>query len=147
MMLRLMGRRSLLLIIMEFWIDGKGWIEADELEVGDALFTDDGDFVEVDGIGVREGSFEVFNFEVEDFNTYFVSEDGVLVHNVNCRTVSDVLNLKVEKNGFEITTQKQNDPNIYVKFSLPKRFNLSLENIIQFSNNKRQDLSDVVHVR
>ena len=60
----------------EFWIDGKGWIEADELEVGDALLTNDGDFVEVDGIGVREGAFEVFNFEVEDFNTYFVSTDG-----------------------------------------------------------------------
>ena len=41
--------------------------------------------VEVDGIGVREGAFEVFNFEVEDFNTYFVSTDGVLVHNTECR--------------------------------------------------------------
>lgn len=68
----------------EFWIDGKGWIKADELEVGDALLTDDGDFVEVDVIGVREGTFEVFNFEVEDFHTYFVSIDGVLVHNVTC---------------------------------------------------------------
>ena len=68
----------------EFWIDGKGWIEADDLEVGDALFTDDGDFVEVNSIGVREDSFEVYNFEVEDFNTYFVSTDGVLVHNINC---------------------------------------------------------------
>jgi hypothetical protein len=40
--------------------------------------------VAVEGISKREGTFEVFNFEVEDFHTYFVSQDGVLVHNANC---------------------------------------------------------------
>lgn len=71
----------------EFWIDGKGWIAAKDLEAGDSLLTDDGDFVSVDGIEVREGSFEVYNFEVEDFHTYFVSEDEVLVHNAYCSGV------------------------------------------------------------
>jgi hypothetical protein len=68
----------------EFWLDEKGWVEAKDIEEGDLLWTDDGDFVAVDGISTREGTFEVFNFEVDDFHTYFVSDDGVLVHNIEC---------------------------------------------------------------
>ena len=68
----------------EFWIKDEKWVQAQDLEEGDLLQTEDGDFVAVDGIEVREGTFEVFNFEVEDFHTYFVSQDGVLVHNTNC---------------------------------------------------------------
>ena len=68
----------------EFWIKDEKWVQAKDLESGDLLQTDDGDFVAVDGIEVREGSYEVYNFEVEDFHTYFVSQDGVLVHNIDC---------------------------------------------------------------
>jgi intein/homing endonuclease len=68
----------------EFWLDGEGWVEAKDIEEGDLLWTEDGDFVAVDGIEKREGTFEVYNFEVDDFHTYFVSQDGVLVHNVTC---------------------------------------------------------------
>jgi hypothetical protein len=46
--------------------------------------TSDGRVVDVDGVETREGSFEVYNFKVDGFPTYFVSELGVLVHNV-CR--------------------------------------------------------------
>jgi hypothetical protein len=42
----------------------------------------------VEGISKREGTFEVFNFEVDDFHTYFVSQDGVLVHNIDCERLS-----------------------------------------------------------
>jgi hypothetical protein len=69
----------------EFWLDEKGWVEANDIEEGDLLWTEDGDWLAVEGISKREGTFEVFNFEVDDFHTYFVSQDGVLVHNVNCK--------------------------------------------------------------
>ncbi|MEC4896183.1 MAG: hypothetical protein SAL07_25375 [Oscillatoria sp. PMC 1051.18] len=46
------------------------------------LQTDEETFVDIDGIEVREGEFEVYNFEVEEFHTYFVSDLGLLVHNV-----------------------------------------------------------------
>ena len=36
----------------------------------------------------REGDFQVYNFEVEDFHTYFVSDLGLLIHNA-CRLEPD----------------------------------------------------------
>jgi hypothetical protein len=68
----------------EFWVVDKGWISAEDLVVGSLLQTSDGRVVDVDGISSREGRFEVFNFEVEDFHSYFVSDWGVLVHNISC---------------------------------------------------------------
>lgn len=37
--------------------------------------------MDVDRIEKREGEFTVYNFSVEDFHTYFVSDLGILVHN------------------------------------------------------------------
>ena len=67
-----------------FWVVDKGWVEASDLRVGDLLQTEDGVIVDIDGIEEREGEFEVYNFEVEDFHTYFVSDLEILVHNANC---------------------------------------------------------------
>ncbi|MCC3513704.1 MAG: hypothetical protein JGK29_33360, partial [Microcoleus sp. PH2017_17_BER_D_A] len=60
---------------------GQGWVKAKDLVVGDLLQTDKETFVDVDKIDRREGDFKVYNFEVEGFPTYFVSELGILVHN------------------------------------------------------------------
>lgn len=65
-----------------FWVPDKGWVEAGDLQVGDLLQTEDGVIIDLDGIKKREGEFEVYNFEVEDFHTYFVSDLEILVHNV-----------------------------------------------------------------
>jgi hypothetical protein len=45
------------------------------------LQTEDGRVIDVDRVEKREGNFEVYNFNVEGFHTYFVSELGILVHN------------------------------------------------------------------
>nr|WP_318014029.1 polymorphic toxin-type HINT domain-containing protein [Oscillatoria salina] len=66
-----------------FWVPSLGWVEAEDLTVGMWLQTDEETFVDIDGIEVREGEFEVYNFEVEEFHTYFVSDLGLLVHNVS----------------------------------------------------------------
>jgi RHS repeat-associated protein len=66
-----------------FWTPDKGWVEAKDLEVGSLLQTEDGSFVDVDRVEKREGQFEVYNFNVEGFHTYFVSDLGILVHNAN----------------------------------------------------------------
>ena len=73
-----------------FWVVDEGWVQADDLRVGDLLITEDGVIIDIDWIGKREGDFEVYNFEVEDFHTYFVSDLEVLVHN-ECvfRTMSE----------------------------------------------------------
>jgi hypothetical protein len=65
-------------------VPDKGWVEAGDLQVGDLFQTEDGVIIDLDGVERREGEFEVYNFEVEDFHTYFVSELEILVHNANC---------------------------------------------------------------
>jgi large repetitive protein len=66
-----------------FWVPELGWVKAKDLQVGTTLQTEDGRVVDVDGVQKRTGEFKVYNFEVEGFHSYFVSDLGVLVHN-NC---------------------------------------------------------------
>jgi hypothetical protein len=73
-----------------FWVPGLGWIRAEDLQVGTTLQTEDGRIVDIDGVQKRYGNFKVYNFEVECFNSYFVSDLGILVHNtssINPRTL------------------------------------------------------------
>ena len=74
-----------------FWVNGKGFVPAMNLVIGSELINDKGDIVCVENIRRetnREG-VEVFNFKVEDFHTYYVGENGILVHNANCRLFSN----------------------------------------------------------
>jgi Pretoxin HINT domain/Pre-toxin TG len=64
-----------------FWVQGKGWVGAGDLVVGDLLTTQTGAIVQVAGIEPRAEQVKVYNFEVEEFHTYFVSKLGILVHN------------------------------------------------------------------
>jgi hypothetical protein len=64
-----------------FWVVGAGWTHAGQLRRGSALLTKDGVVVYVDSVERREGAFKVYNFEVEESHTYYVSSLGVLVHN------------------------------------------------------------------
>jgi len=67
-----------------FWVDGKGWTAAAELRPGNALLTKDKRVVRVNSIQARSGKFSVYNLEVGQVHTYYVSELGILVHNT-CR--------------------------------------------------------------
>jgi RHS repeat-associated protein len=67
-----------------FWTPDKGWMEAKDLQVGSLLQTKDGRIIDVDKVEKRSGQFEVYNFRVEGFHTYFVSDLGILVHNAGC---------------------------------------------------------------
>jgi RHS repeat-associated protein len=66
-----------------FWTPDKGWVEAKDLTVGSLVQTEDGRIIDVDKVEKREGDFTVYNFKVEGFHTYFVSDLGVLVHNAD----------------------------------------------------------------
>jgi len=66
-----------------FWTPDRGWVEAKDLHVGSLLQTEDGRVIDVDGVERREGHFQVYNFNVEEFHTYFVSDLGILVHNAD----------------------------------------------------------------
>ena len=67
-----------------FYISKKGWIGAIDLRAGDILVLQSGEYVVVELIQheILESPVKVYNFEVEDFHTYYVSNSAVLVHNV-----------------------------------------------------------------
>ena len=59
------------------------FVPAKDLKAGQRVLLADGSCAEIDGILVEELSTPetTYNFEVEDYHTYYVSEDKVLVHN------------------------------------------------------------------
>ena len=66
-----------------FWIEGYGFREAGELQEGDKVLTADGEVLTVARVEfeILEEPVKVYNFEVADWHTYYVSEEEVLVHN------------------------------------------------------------------
>ena len=66
-----------------FWHPHKGWTAAIDLRAGDMLVLVNGDYVIVEKIQheILERPLEVYNFQVEEDHTYYVSDSSVLVHN------------------------------------------------------------------
>jgi len=67
-----------------FYVEDKGWILAGALEEGDKLHMYSGESVVVEKVTreVLKEKILVYNLEVEDFHTYYVSDKSVLVHNM-----------------------------------------------------------------
>ena len=83
-----------------FYVEGRGWTEAANLKEGDEVRTADGSVAAVEAsesIKLSE-PVKVYNFEVEDFHTYYVSEQKVLVHNTCAMTAKNV-SVHVGKSG------------------------------------------------
>ena len=67
-----------------FWVENQ-WVAAKDLEIGDVLTLADGTTAPVTytyGEQLHEPVI-VYNFEVAEFHTYYVTDTGVLVHNLN----------------------------------------------------------------
>jgi hypothetical protein len=70
--------------IHPFWVEHAGWTCANNLVQGNSLELYSGDKQEITSLTftVTSGSgFEVYNIEVEEWHTYYVSDLDVLVHN------------------------------------------------------------------
>jgi hypothetical protein len=67
-----------------FWVPDVGWVAAKDLHAGSYLQTKYESWLDVDLVVKRSDTATVYNFEVEGFHTYFVSDLGLLVHNT-CR--------------------------------------------------------------
>lgn len=75
-----------------FWVCSRkvpGFVMAEELREGDELLTADGRRAEVTGkvleLAPEGGTFTTYNFEVEDYHTYFAGRSAVWVHNQSLR--------------------------------------------------------------
>ena len=80
-------------------VKDKWWKAAVELVAGDVLVTSDGEDEIVKSIKVEEKGYPVttYNLTVEDNHTFFVSDKGVLTHNMN--NVQEVRNFATEENA------------------------------------------------
>lgn len=69
-----------------FWLPQVGWTDAGDLRAGDKLVLRSGEYVIIEKIQheMLETPTTVYNFEVEGFHTYYVTDSEILVHNANC---------------------------------------------------------------
>ena len=66
-----------------FYSPVKGWTDAVHLRAGDILVLVNGEYVVIDKVQheILETPVTVYNFQVEDYHTYYVTDNGILVHN------------------------------------------------------------------
>ena len=66
-----------------FYVKNQGFIKAGELIVGDELLDVNGNVLLVENFDVEltDKPVKVYNFQVEDFHTYFVGTSQIMVHN------------------------------------------------------------------
>ncbi len=72
-----------------FWVENRqAWLPVGELQIGDVVRTDAGELLPVEAIEGAGKWEKVYNWEIEDYHTYFVSasEEGanIWAHNAEC---------------------------------------------------------------
>jgi len=104
-----------------FWVADKGWVSARQLAINDRLEITDNTYVAVTGLTSEPAklgeTFTTYNFEVDDFHTYFVLQEGktngafaVLVHNaIPCGPVGGVYGLYDKKTGELVRSGRTNN--------------------------------------
>lgn len=100
-----------------FYTPCKGWIEAVSLRAGDILVLQSGRYVIVEKIQheILEAPITVYNFEVADFHTYYVGDEGVLVHNM-CAKKSDIKQIEDVAKRMKMTSRERREFGDYVEW-------------------------------
>lgn len=92
----------------------KGWTEAVDLRAGDNLVLVNGEHVIVEKIQheILESPINVYNFQVEDYHTYYVGESCILVHNADYDTelISKNIKSKVANDEIDPPTERGRAP-------------------------------------
>ncbi len=115
-----------------WWVEGSGWKRTDELTPKDILATQTGEKVSVLSVTNTNLIEPTYNFEVADFNTYFVGESKVWVHNAACdvglsgrglkpsegsRTIQGQVDNAVETAGGNVTVKRGGQDLVRVRSS------------------------------
>lgn len=82
-----------------FYVEGRGFTAAKELKAGDEVRLEDGTTDRIESSETKQlgHPVKVYNFEVEDYHTYYVSEQKVLVHNTCNVKISNVSKQNISK--------------------------------------------------
>ena len=119
-----------------FLPETKEWISAENLKVGTKVLLSDGSCAIIEAVRAihYDEPQTTYNFEVEDFHTYYVGT-GVLVHNRNCNDLGKAGEKK-------IATRSGMDKNTEV--FTPKDFDISQNRIPDFmTKNKLIEVKNV----
>jgi len=65
------------------------WVNAAELEIGEEIFSLDGDYGTVEAnVTIFDANQRMYNLTVDEANTFFVGDGDWLVHNVDCDEIA-----------------------------------------------------------
>jgi hypothetical protein len=89
-----------------FWVNGRGWVDAGDVRVGDSFLQSDGGVSVVEAVESYSLWTTAYNFEVQDLHTYLVEVDGegVVVHNCKIKDPNGQIKhakARHEKTGLE----------------------------------------------
>ncbi|MDO4945468.1 MAG: polymorphic toxin-type HINT domain-containing protein [Ruminococcus sp.] len=124
-----------------FYVDKLGWTLARSLKAGDVLVLSNGELVTVEFVQheILENPIKVYNFEVEDFHTYFVGENGIFVHN-GC---GDEVGFRDMMSPEDAARYDDYWYNVGTSKAIEAR-DAKLKEIDTWSNTKRNDITTVV---
>lgn len=112
-----------------FYVTNRGFVNAGELKIGDELLDSNGNVLLVENFAVEltDEPTTVYNFQVEDFHTYYAGQNSILVHNANYKEVN-IKNFKIKdkhlKNSSAKRTRKFN-------VSTPEEANLIVQEALE----------------
>lgn len=64
-----------------FWVPRIGWVEAKDLKVGDRLVDNEGKEYPIESIEIEKEKRTVYNFKVNGYHNYFVTDLSIWTHN------------------------------------------------------------------
>ena len=117
-----------------FYVQSRGFVEAGKLLVGDKLLDVNGNVILVENFDVEltEEPVTVYNFQVEDFHTYYVGECGVWVH--NAEGYSEIL-IPNKKDGLRRENKVQSE--LQEKYPKSEGYKIESERLLRDSNGKK----------
>ena len=101
-----------------FYVKDRGFIEAGKLQAGDHLLNVNGKELLIEEFWSEclDEPATVYNFQVEDFHTYYVGKNCIFVHNANCMP-SDKYLSRIEENGDRVYTRKIDGQNVKITYT------------------------------
>jgi len=91
-----------------FCIKDIGFVKEMKLQPGNRLVDSKGNVlvVEEKKLEITDEFVKVYNFKVNDFHTYHLGNDGILVHNANYKTETGKIDIEVSKSDLDQYRQR-----------------------------------------
>lgn len=99
----------------QFYVNNRGFVNAGALTLRDKLLDTHGSHLSIEksNIELTKKPTVVYNFQVEDFHTYYVGENGVWVHNSSCTPAKKYLAEVDKETGDRLYKRTLEDGNEY----------------------------------